>query len=207
MVCGRWFGRVFIYENDNGIFETEPDWMNTAQYQSVVENIVFSDFNNAGERKLSHVISGPYDGIIYLPYRQIAGIDSVKIDGQLVEYQFYCYSLCDGWVSTTATASDSLEIFYRYSTTKDMAVSNWDRETYIFYNQHIPYVIGDANDNGVFNGLDVVYLVSYFKGLGPSPALRLSADVNGSCHVNGLDVTYMVAYFKGGPGPVYGDCD
>jgi hypothetical protein len=69
-----------------------------------------------------------------------------------------------------------------------------------------PYVAGDANGSGAANGLDVVYLVNFFKG-GPFPVdvcicephgqLYPAADANGSCSVNGLDVTYMVAYFKG----------
>jgi hypothetical protein len=71
------------------------------------------------------------------------------------------------------------------------------------------YVIGDANDNDQFNGLDVTYAVAYFKGGPPPPYLcecphgigdswYVAGDVNASCDFNGLDVTYMVAYFKGG---------
>jgi hypothetical protein len=75
------------------------------------------------------------------------------------------------------------------------------------------YVVGDANDNGAFNGLDVTYSVAYFKG-GPPPPYEcecpvgsgsfwfVAGDVNGSCNFNGLDVTYMVAYLKGGPPPI-----
>lgn len=72
------------------------------------------------------------------------------------------------------------------------------------------YVPGDVNYNGSFNGLDVVYGITFFKG-GPEPIFScectpgntwyVSGDVNASCNFNGLDVTYMVAYFKGGPDP------
>ena len=70
------------------------------------------------------------------------------------------------------------------------------------------YVIGDVNNSDDFNGLDVTFAVSYFKG-GPAPEYEcectpgdtwyVAGDVNASCMFNGLDVTYMVAYFKGGP--------
>jgi hypothetical protein len=70
-----------------------------------------------------------------------------------------------------------------------------------------PYVIGDINNNGVANGIDVVYGVGYFKG-GPVPPvicscpphgdLYVAGDVNGSCVFNGIDITYFVAYLKGG---------
>jgi len=79
-----------------------------------------------------------------------------------------------------------------------------------------PYVPGDANGSGAANGLDVIYLVNYFKGglapvdvciCDPHGQLYPAADANGSCSVNGLDVTYMVAYFKGtGELQYCGDC-
>ena len=69
------------------------------------------------------------------------------------------------------------------------------------------YLSGDANNNGEVNGLDVVYLVNYLKGMGPAPNPLLAADANGSCDVNGVDVTYLVNYLKGlGEEPVMGDC-
>jgi photosystem II stability/assembly factor-like uncharacterized protein len=74
------------------------------------------------------------------------------------------------------------------------------------------FVLGDANSNGIFNGVDVVYSVSYLKGVGPAPPdscdcqphgmIYAAADANGNCEFNGLDITYSVSYFKGqGPGP------
>jgi hypothetical protein len=71
------------------------------------------------------------------------------------------------------------------------------------------YVVGDVNNNGTFNGVDVVYAVSYFKGGLPPPygvlcgstVWFVAGDVNGSCDFNGVDVTYMVSYFKGGAFP------
>lgn len=73
------------------------------------------------------------------------------------------------------------------------------------------YVAGDANYSGDFNGLDITFGVSYFKGgaeppyaceCTPGNTWFVSGDVNGSCTYNGLDITYGVAYFKGGPGPI-----
>lgn len=65
---------------------------------------------------------------------------------------------------------------------------------------------GDANSSGQTNGLDVTFLVSYFKGTGPAPHPLLAGDANGDCLTNGLDVIYLVAYFKGGAAPVRPDC-
>lgn len=73
------------------------------------------------------------------------------------------------------------------------------------------YVVGDANNGGAFDGLDITYGVFYFKG-GPPPPYEcectpgniwyVAGDVNASCNYNGLDITFGVAYFKGGPDPV-----
>ncbi len=80
----------------------------------------------------------------------------------------------------------------------------------IFGSGACSYTVGDANGNGSFNGLDVVYSVTYFKG-GPPPPYScdcpphgtwyVAGDVNASCNFNGLDVSYMVSYLKGGPAP------
>ncbi|UCC80713.1 MAG: carboxypeptidase regulatory-like domain-containing protein [Candidatus Zixiibacteriota bacterium] len=78
------------------------------------------------------------------------------------------------------------------------------------------YLPGDANGDDNKNGVDVTYLVAYFKG-GPRPPdqcdcpphgiIYTAADADGSCATNGLDVTYMVSYFKGGPRILYcADC-
>jgi hypothetical protein len=66
---------------------------------------------------------------------------------------------------------------------------------------------GDANNSGTVNGIDVIYLVNYLKGLGPAPSPLLLGDSNGSCDVNGIDVTYLVNYLKGiGNAPFAGNC-
>jgi hypothetical protein len=71
-------------------------------------------------------------------------------------------------------------------------------------------VIGDVNNSGDYNGLDVTYSVTFLKG-GTPPSYEcecvpgetwyVAGDVNNSCSFNGLDVTYGVSYFKGGPDP------
>lgn len=73
------------------------------------------------------------------------------------------------------------------------------------------YIVGDANNDSTYNGMDITYGVIYFKG-GPAPPYEcectpgdiwhVSGDVNSSCSYNGVDITYGVAYFKGGPDPI-----
>lgn len=56
---------------------------------------------------------------------------------------------------------------------------------------------GDANCSGILNGIDVVFLVAYFKGLGDSYCCLCTGDANDNGSVNGIDITYLVSYFKG----------
>ena len=206
LVTGRWWGLIYIYLNNSGEFGAYPAWNNSGSFQSVVENIVFGDFGRGAERRYKQTF--PADGrrLFQLPYRQLAGIDSVLVDGIPLARQSYCFSLWDGWVSIRINPNSNTEIFYRNSVSKDMAVANWDSETYIFHNNNPGFIPGDINDSGAVNGMDIVFLVNYLKG-GPAPIPRYSADVDGNCQVNQADLAYLVDYLKGGPQPVAGDCD
>jgi hypothetical protein len=81
-----------------------------------------------------------------------------------------------------------------------------EREFTFFIGPAGSYLPGDANGSGDVNGLDVVFMVNFFKG-GPEPpfqmdcpahgALYAACDINGNCEVNGVDVIYMVHFLKG----------
>ena len=67
-------------------------------------------------------------------------------------------------------------------------------------------VPGDANGDSVFNAVDLVYSVNYFKGSGNPPAswdcpghgsVFVGGDANGNCVFNAIDITYCVNYLKG----------
>ncbi len=206
LICGRWWGLVYVYLNNDGSFNRNPDWNSSGSYSSVIENIVFGDFNKGAERSRREVFLDPVNSLVMLPYRQLAAVDSVRMDGVILEPGEYCINLWDGWVSLGLPVLDSVEVFYRHSISKDMAVSNWDRETYIFHNTNPGFIPGDANDSGDLDGLDLVFLVNYLKGE-QAPEPLLAADVNGDCTVNIADMVYLLDYFKGGAAPLAGDCD
>ncbi len=104
----------------------------------------------------------------------------------------------DGYITQT---QNDIEVFPDQTT---WVVFELQHE--IFY---CPYMPGDVNGNGSFNGLDIVYMVSFFKG-GPAPGIDChpycpnqpdpfyaGGDVNGDCVFNGLDIVYFVTFLKG----------
>jgi hypothetical protein len=66
------------------------------------------------------------------------------------------------------------------------------------------FVCGDADNSGVVNILDVVYILNYKYKSGPEPEYLLSADVNSDQLINILDVVFLLnSIYKDGPEP---DC-
>jgi hypothetical protein len=64
---------------------------------------------------------------------------------------------------------------------------------------------GDANDDGMVNVGDAVYLISYifFGTIAPQPYALCSCDANGDCECNVGDPVTIIRYvFEGGPPPV-----
>jgi hypothetical protein len=71
------------------------------------------------------------------------------------------------------------------------------------------YIPGDVNGTGDANGIDVIFMVNFFKGESPPheecpPCAGIGSnmqypqgDVNGSCQWNGIDINYFVNYLKG----------
>jgi hypothetical protein len=64
------------------------------------------------------------------------------------------------------------------------------------------YLRGDANQDGIINVGDIVYLVSYLYKNGPAPTPVWVGDCNCDEIVNVGDIVYLVSYlYKGGPAP------
>ncbi len=169
--------------NPSGSIASSPDTSSGSTF-----TVYWSEGNDTGGSGLS----GIYD--IYL--RENGGVwnlwldDFTNISSQFTGihgYTYYFEALCHD----NAGNRENQNEFAETMTVVDTSQS---------------YIPGDANNSGDVNGLDVIYLVDYFKGTGPPPNPYLGGDANGSCDVNGLDVTYLVGYFKGGNAPISGNC-
>jgi hypothetical protein len=66
------------------------------------------------------------------------------------------------------------------------------------------YIQGDANDDGVFDISDCVYLLYYIFSNGPAPVVMAAGDIDCSGGIDVSDVVYMIGrIFAGVPFP---DC-
>jgi hypothetical protein len=68
-------------------------------------------------------------------------------------------------------------------------------------------VCGDANNDGLADVGDAVYLISYIFAGGPPPDPVCLGDANGDSYTNVGDAVYLIAFvFSGGPPPVESCC-
>ncbi len=64
------------------------------------------------------------------------------------------------------------------------------------------YLCGDVDRDGLFNLLDIIYLIDYKFKNGPAPILPEAGDVDNSGVVDILDIVHMIDFkYKGGPAP------
>jgi hypothetical protein len=78
------------------------------------------------------------------------------------------------------------------------------RSSFLF---NMPYLCGDANDDGDVNVGDAVYIIAYVFTGGPPPPYICQADANGDGDINVGDAVYLINYiFNGGLAPVEGCC-
>jgi hypothetical protein len=69
------------------------------------------------------------------------------------------------------------------------------------------YEVGDINNSGSANGIDIIYGVKTLKSEVPPPVscdicsmptpFYAAGDVNGDCVYNGIDMVYFISYLKG----------
>lgn len=110
------------------------------------------------------------------------------------------------------------DIFFHHWQVGDTTIHDFYISNSIIYNLEVYfdlgcpfYVAGDANDDGMTNGLDIIFNVNYFKFGSPAPPVEClcypegytypAAEANGDCIFTGMDVTFLINYLKGSNHP------
>jgi glucose/arabinose dehydrogenase len=154
---------------------------------------------------------GTISGIV-APEQPLEGVEVRIVGTAIVDF-----TNANGEYELSGLGSGAFDVSFLYSGYIDTTVNDIvviEGETTIFdlvLESSCNYSVGDVNNSGNLNGLDVTFSVAYFKGAPPPPyqcectpgnIWYVSGDVNNSCDFNGLDVTYLVSFFKGGPVPI-----
>jgi hypothetical protein len=157
LAAGAWWDNTHIFLNDGTGLPTSPSW--TSQGTSVVEKIVFG---NVGPDYLEQTFTktfttGDDKSLFYLPHQNIQIINSVELDGSVLDFSEYTYSRDHGWISVNDVPADSVVVSYNYSRSLDMVISNWDSDkgNYLYYNQICTEVIPDLECDGSLRFIDI----------------------------------------------------
>jgi hypothetical protein len=205
LAAGRWWGYTVVYENLSGMLGTTPTWSCNSSWQSVVEEVVWGDVDNDGVACFQgeRLSGNGQKKVFYLKHYPAQFIDSVLADGRNLNLTEYCYDLASGWVSLAVAPDSEISFYYKFSRKPDLAVTNWDRENYVFQNNSLSYITGDANRDGIIDIGDIVYLINFTFYLGTDPVPLMSGDVTDDYLVDIADVVYLINYvFYGGKPPI-----
>ena len=143
LATGGWWELTRLFINGGTGLPTTPSWSSTGATPYIGDNVVEKIvFGNVGPDFCEYTYKKTFsaDGnrqLFYLPHQQIQGISEVILDGDTLTSSDYTYSREDGWITVNTAPSQQLEVFYTYSSSLDMVVTNWDPGTgnYLFYNQ------------------------------------------------------------------------
>ncbi|RLC42167.1 MAG: hypothetical protein DRH51_01455 [Candidatus Coatesbacteria bacterium] len=143
LASGGWWEPVVVFENIDGVLESEPswEWQPSKSSQLVCETVVWGDIDSNGLVYTTDYLSG--DGVrhtYYLDHKPVYQLGDVRVDGEVIPYSDYCYDYKEGWISFAEPPSDgddNIEVDYTFSVSLDLGVTNWHSSTgnYLFFNQ------------------------------------------------------------------------
>ena len=153
------------------------------------------------------------------PYGDLIGVisghdicDTIQTD-PLVCDTFFRYWICQEYsgpdcIDSISTSNPDSAMYADWITIDTVAwtVRNMNTSFYtdgVVTVSFIDCVCGDANDDGLFNVGDAVFLINYIFRAGLPPAYPNCADANDDGEINVGDVVFMInGIFRGGPLPI-----
>jgi hypothetical protein len=163
----------------------------------VVEKIVFGDVDRNGVRSATETFGPSSERLFYLEHQPIQEIVAIRRDGVTLGPHECTFSREHGWVSLASAPTVSLEVDYTYSTSLDMAITNWDSTVgnFLYYNQL--GCRGDLNGDGRTDLTDLGILLADFGcTTPPGPCV---GDLNGDGNTDLADLGILLADFGCAP--------
>lgn len=156
LAAGRWWDRARIYPNTGGTFSANPQWQATPN--TVVEEMAFVDIDGHGvESRADTIYNVGGKKVFYASHSPLQAVDSVVVDGINLSNDVFCYDLFSGWFALGQVPVDSIAIYYQYSFTCDLTISNWDTYNMAFANTNPAPVSFSAEPMAGFVPLDVQF--------------------------------------------------
>ena len=141
LITGGWWNPIRIYLNNNGSFNTNPEY--TSSTNSVVEAIFCGDVDkDAASNEYYIFISKGSKKLFILPFTNLQAIESVVVWPDTLPINEYCFDLENGWVSFQSVPDSGIEVAIDMvvSYDLDLGVTNWDSNigNYLFINNLNP---------------------------------------------------------------------
>ncbi|UCD94500.1 MAG: VCBS repeat-containing protein [Candidatus Zixiibacteriota bacterium] len=185
VVASKWDNQIHVYmKNGQASFNGTP-----AQYATCTTplSVVHWDYDDDGDIDVA-----------------VAGASGVKVhlnngSGDLSQTQTYTGPAATSIYAEDLNNDDAFDL---------VAVGGKGASIHVYINRtEVPFICGDANNDGVISVADVVYIINYIFHGGPPPDPYCSGEVNGDGSVNIGDAVYLVSYiFKGGSEPNCSGC-
>jgi hypothetical protein len=167
---GAWWGGTYLYLNDAGSLPNSPEW--DSQLNSVVEALFLGDMDEAGVVEDQAVFAG--DGVttlFRLPHAPLQALDRVEVDGVELGPDDYCWDREGGWISCAVAPLASVVVDFRWSTSLDLGVTNWDGGigNLLFLRAPLVEVAMTPPSGGVFSGGDTISFSGSFSSTTARP--------------------------------------
>lgn len=137
LLCGGWWMKCWIYQNNNGSFPADSQWASNTS--SVVEAIFCGDFDNDGVfLKNDQYTSIGTKKLYYVSKKPIHKLIEVRYGSTIIPMTDYCFDSENGWISLKNPPANGVTISVKYNVSNDLdiAVTNWDntKGNYVFKN-------------------------------------------------------------------------
>ena len=165
------------------------DWiLKTATTEAYAVHIIYDQLDNGNQFEPYADTLTVRGGTAPYTYQQMSG----SLPGGLT------LNIANGIISGTPADSGNVQVSIKVTGT----TGGSETKLIKFYVAPAPYLSGDADNSGVVNISDAVFLINYVFNGGPAPNPLAAGDADCSGTVTISDAVYLINYiFSGGPAP------
>jgi len=126
LAAGGWSRNAGIFENVDGELTNEYSWSYDGYSSFYVQQIAWADYDE--NHLVDTLKSFETDGnrkLFYLDQKPLHSLESVSLNGTVLDVEHYCYDLVNSWVSldTALVAGGTVEINYTFSRDLDLTIT------------------------------------------------------------------------------------